>query len=65
MLLTLLLETTKATRIAREKDRSNFHLDQLPSPTAVIFEEPIIDQTTVGNWKLLLEGSPIPTDMKQ
>jgi hypothetical protein len=58
------MKTTKAARIAREKDRSNFHLDQLPSSSAVIFEEPIIDQTTVGNWKLLLEGSPIPTDMK-
>jgi hypothetical protein len=30
----------------------------------VIFEEPIIDQTTIGTWKLLLEGAPIPTDMK-
>jgi hypothetical protein len=30
----------------------------------VIFEEPIIDQTTIGTWKLLLKGSPIPTNMK-
>jgi predicted small metal-binding protein len=64
LMLSLLLETTKPTRISREKDRSNFHLDQLPSATSVIFEEPIIDQTTVGNWKLLLEGSPLPTDIK-
>jgi hypothetical protein len=64
LLLSLLLEDTKPTRISREKDRSNFHLDQLPNSTAVIFEEPIIDQTTIGTWKLLLEGSPIPTDMK-
>jgi hypothetical protein len=64
LLLNLLLHDTKPTRIARERDKSNFHLDQLPNSTAVIFEEPIIDQTTVGTWKLLLEGAPIPTDMK-
>jgi hypothetical protein len=64
MLINLLLSDTKPTRIARERDKSNFHLDQLPNATAVIFEEPIIDQTTVGTWKLLLEGAPIPTDMK-
>jgi hypothetical protein len=51
-------------RISREKDKSTFHLDQLQNSTAVIFEEPVIDQTTIGTWKLLLEGSPIPTDMK-
>lgn len=64
LLLNLLLHDTKPTRIARERDKSNFHLDQLPNSTTVIFEEPIIDQTTVGTWKLLLEGAPIPTDMK-
>jgi hypothetical protein len=64
LLLNLLLHDTKPTRIARERDKSNFHLDQLPNSTAVIFEEPIIDQTTIGTWKLLLEGAPIPTDMK-
>jgi hypothetical protein len=64
LLLSILLADTQPTRISREKDRSTFHLDQLPNSTAVIFEEPIIDQTTVGTWKLLLEGSPIPTDMK-
>jgi hypothetical protein len=63
-LANILLSDTKATRIARERDKSNFHLDQLPNSTAVIFEEPIIDQTTIGTWKLLLEGAPIPTDMK-
>jgi ABC-type transport system involved in cytochrome bd biosynthesis fused ATPase/permease subunit len=56
LLLSLLLEDMKQTRISREKDRSNFHLDQLPNATSVIFEEPIIDQTTIGTWKLLLEG---------
>jgi hypothetical protein len=56
LLANILLSDTKPTRIARERDKSNFHLDQLPNSTAVIFEEPIIDQTTVGTWKLLLEG---------
>jgi hypothetical protein len=64
LLLNLILSDTKPTRIARERDKSNFHLDQLPNSTAVLFEEPIIDHTTIGTWKLLLEGSPIPTDMK-
>ncbi|XP_033610052.1 uncharacterized protein LOC111871565 isoform X2 [Cryptotermes secundus] len=64
LLASLLLADTKPTRIARERNKSNFHLDQLPNSTSVIFEEPIIDQTTVGTWKLLLEGAPIPTDMK-
>jgi hypothetical protein len=64
LILNLLLHDTKPTRIARERDKSNFHLDQLPNSTSVIFEEPIIDQTTIGTWKLLLEGAPIPTDMK-
>jgi hypothetical protein len=63
LILNLLLTDTKPTRISREKDRANFHLDQLPNSTSVIFEEPIIDQT-VGTRKLLLEGSPPPTDMK-
>jgi hypothetical protein len=64
LLLHLLLEDTYPTRIARERDKSNFHLDQLPNATSVVFEEPIIDQTTIGTWKLLLEGAPLPTDMK-
>jgi hypothetical protein len=64
LLLSLLLADTHPTRIARERDKSNFHLDQLPNSTSVIFEEPIIDQTTIGTWKLLLEGAPIPTDIK-
>jgi hypothetical protein len=64
MHLSLLLHDTQPTRIARKKDKSNFHLDQLPNSSAVIFEEPIIDQTTIGTWQLLMEGSPVPTDMK-
>jgi hypothetical protein len=64
LIMNILLSDTKPTRIARERDKSNFHLDQMPNSTSVIFEEPIIDQTTVGTWKLLLEGAPIPTDMK-
>jgi hypothetical protein len=43
LILNLLLHDTKPTRIARERDKSNFHLDQLPNSTSVIFEEPIID----------------------
>jgi hypothetical protein len=64
LLLSLVLEDVQPTRIAREKDESNFHLDQLPNASIVVFEKPIIDQTTVGTWKLLMEGSPVPTDMK-
>jgi hypothetical protein len=63
LLLHLLLSDTFPTRIARERDKSNFHLDQLPNAT-LVFEEPIIDPTTIGTWKLLLEGAPVPTDMK-
>ncbi|XP_023711693.1 uncharacterized protein LOC111866715 [Cryptotermes secundus] len=48
LLLQLLLDDTKPTRISREKDKLNFHLDQLPSSTSIVFEEPIIDQTTIG-----------------
>jgi hypothetical protein len=50
--------------IARERDRSQFHLDQQPNATAVVFEEPIIDQPTIRTWKLIMEGSPLPTYMK-
>jgi hypothetical protein len=60
LLINILLSDTKPTRIARERDKSNFHLDQLPNSTSVVFEEPIIDQTTVGTWKLLLEGGAHP-----
>jgi hypothetical protein len=55
LLLSLVLEDVQPTRIAREKDESNFHLHQLPNTSIVVFEEPIIDQTTVGTWKLLME----------
>jgi hypothetical protein len=64
LLLFIPLEDTQPTGISREKDKFNFHLDQLPNSTSVIFEEPIIDQTPVGTWKLLFEGSPVPTDME-
>lgn len=30
----------------------------------VIFEEPLIDNTTEGTWKLLMEGATIMTDIK-
>jgi hypothetical protein len=53
LLLNLMLHDTKPTRITREHDKSNFHLDQLPNSMAVVFEEPIFDQTTIGTWKLL------------
>jgi hypothetical protein len=40
MLLQLLLAPMQPTTISREKDRSSFHLDQLPNSTSIIFEEP-------------------------
>jgi hypothetical protein len=64
MLLTALLQPILPTIIIREKDRSSFHVDQLPNATSVIFEERIIDNTTVGTWKLLMEGNTITTDIK-
>jgi hypothetical protein len=50
--------------IPRERDNSGFHLDQLPSASCVLFEEPIITPTNVGTWKLLLEGKVVKTDIK-
>jgi hypothetical protein len=64
MLLQLLLLPMQPTTISRDKDRSSFHLDQLPNSTSIIFEEPIIENTSVGSWKLLLEGNTLQTDMK-
>jgi hypothetical protein len=64
MLLQTLLQPIQPVTISREKDRSSFHLDQLPSSSSVIVEEPIIENTTVGTWKLLMEGSTIQTDIK-
>lgn len=60
----LILQSHQPEIITREKDRSSFHYDDLPFGTSVIFEEPIIDNTTVGTWKLLLEGSTIKCDQK-
>jgi hypothetical protein len=59
-LLSLLLEDTHPTRISREKDRSTFHLDQLPNSTAVVFEEPVIDQTTISTFFNLYSGGWSP-----
>lgn len=64
MLFQLLLQPMLPTTISRDKDRSSFHLDQLPNSTSIIFEEPIIENTSVGSWKLLMEGNTLQTDMK-
>jgi hypothetical protein len=64
MLFKLLLQPMQPTTISREKYRSSFHLDQLPNSTSIIFEEPIIENTTVGSWKLLMEGNTLQTDLK-
>ena len=55
MLLSLLLHDYLPTMVTREGDRSNFHLDQLPKASSIVFEEPIIDNTNVSTWKLLME----------
>lgn len=52
------------TEIPRERDYSNFHLDQLPTATSALFEEPIITPNNVNTWKLLLEGAETSTDIK-
>jgi phage/plasmid-associated DNA primase len=64
MLLQLLLHPMQPTTISRDKDRSSFHLDQLHNSTSIIFEEPTIENTSVGSWKLLMEGNTLQTDMK-
>jgi hypothetical protein len=64
MLFQILLQPIQPVTISREKDRSSFQLDQLPSSSSVIFEEPIIENTIVGTWKLLMEGSTIQTYIK-
>jgi hypothetical protein len=64
MLLQLLLQPMQPTTISRDKDRSSFHLDQLPNSTSIIFEEPIIENISVGSWKLPMEGNTLQTDMK-
>lgn len=54
----------KPEQIPRENDNSQFKLDQLPTATAAIFEEPLITPNNVGTWKLLLEGATVTTDIK-
>lgn len=64
MLIECMTSCVRPEPIPRERDNSNFHLDQLPMATGAIFEEPYITPTNVGTWKLLLEGSIIMTDKK-
>lgn len=64
LLINALLKPLEPTLISRERDRSGFHLDQLPTAGYVLFEEPIIDNTNIGTWKLLMEGSELTTDIK-
>lgn len=64
MIMGLLTEHLDSSTIHREKDKTSFHLDELPAATSVLFEEPIIDQTNVGTWKQLMEGATIYTDIK-
>lgn len=59
-----LTDIIKPEEIPRENDNSAFKLDQLPTATSVIFEEPLITPNNVGTWKLLLEGSTVTTDIK-
>lgn len=64
LLMDTLIKPFNPELIARENDKSSFHLDQLPIATCALFEEPMITPTNVGTWKLLLEGSTIKTDIK-
>lgn len=64
MIIECMTEYVKPEPIPRERDNSNFHMDQLPTATGAIFEEPYMTPTNVGTWKLLLEGSVIRTDKK-
>lgn len=50
--------------ISRDKDRSSFHFDELPNATCIIFEEPKIENKTVGSWTILMEGNTLQTDIK-
>lgn len=59
-----ILEPLKPELIPRENDNSQFKMDQLPNSTAVLFEEPVITPNNVGTWKLIMEGTPTVTDMK-
>lgn len=64
MFLNLLLEDCDAATITREKGKTSFHLDELPTSTVVLFEEPVLDPTNIGTWKSLIEGAKIQTDIK-
>ncbi|KAJ8865982.1 hypothetical protein PR048_033506 [Dryococelus australis] len=46
------------------KDNTGFHFDELPSSTCALYEELLINLNNIGTWKLLLEGTPITTDIK-
>nr|CAD7203138.1 unnamed protein product [Timema douglasi] len=59
----LLTTDLEPTLISRERDRTGFHYDQ-PSAMCALFEEPLIDNTSVGTWKLLLEGSMAETNLE-
>ncbi|KAJ8871141.1 hypothetical protein PR048_027446 [Dryococelus australis] len=64
MLTRLMTQPMIPTLISRERGTRGFHLDQLPNATSVLFEEPCTDNTSMGEWILLLEGTPTNTDMK-
>lgn len=64
LLMESLLEPIQPTVITKSKDRSTFHLDQLPISSAILFQEPWITTDNVGDWKLLLEGKRIDVDQK-
>jgi len=59
-----LIGICKPEEVSRERDNSEFHFDQLPEASCVIFEEPCITPVNVGTWKLLFEGKQIKTDIK-
>jgi len=59
-----LISVCRPEQIPRDRDNSSFHLDQLPSASCALFEEPKITPTKVGTWKLLLEGTMVKTDIQ-
>jgi hypothetical protein len=64
MFLSILLAPMRPIPISKHKDRSSFHFDQVPNATSIRLEEPIIENTTAGLWKLPMEGNNMQTDMK-
>ena len=64
LLIDCLIKFMYPEEIPRDRDNSNFHLDQLPNAAIALFEEPLIVPNNVGTWKLLLEGRTIKTDIK-